>query len=105
VPFGKAFEHLFQRYPAFQSSKGRADAEMRAATKGQVTTGFAMYVESVGILKVPLVAIGGGEHHEQGAARWDGLSLEAHIVCGDIAANVWPWRLEAQQLFDRCWDQ
>src|SRR6185312_13664266 len=104
-PLGESLEYLFERDAALEAGQWGADAEVGSAAESQVTTRPTADVEPVGVLEVPFVAVGRGEHQQyRTAGRHDPL-LERDILGCDVARDVWPGGLEAQQFLDGRRDQ
>ena len=55
---GKRSQRLPERDRPFEAGQRGADAEVRAVAEREVAVDVASHVEAVGILEVPLVAVG-----------------------------------------------
>ena len=101
---GNRLQHLLERDAPLEASQWCAEAEVGAAPERQVAARFAVDVEPVRVVEVALVAVRRGEHQQQRAARRHGLALILDVF-GDVAGDMRPGWLIAQQLLDRVRDQ
>lgn len=66
---------------------------MGAAAEGQMSAGSAIDAESIGVIELPFIAVGGREHQQQCATGGNRLILETHIVRRDESRHMRARRL------------
>jgi len=104
IPLGKALELFLHGDAPFDAGQRRADAGVYDRAGAQLRTLFPAQVETLPIGVAPLVAIRGADQEKYGAACGYFLAIELGVT-RDIAPDVRPRRLVAQDLLDRVGDR